>query len=69
MIPKSVPAKYRKHIQNWDDERNIDNGIIVTVKGLCDDPMMPCHVFGEDSVKEVVSHLRDMYPCQCEQCQ
>jgi len=69
MIPKSVPAKYRKHIQFWDDEREQGNGIIVTLKGLTVDQMQPTHTFGEDTISGAIRVIREATRCECEQCQ
>ena len=69
MIPKSIPKKLREKILYWDDERDIGNGIIVTVKGITLDPMSPTHVFGEDTVAEIKSTLESCYPCDCQECQ
>jgi hypothetical protein len=70
MIPKSVPKKLQSVIDHWDDERNIGNGIIITIKGgykwSFDDHGL--HVRGYDTVREATDELRDVVPCNCEQC-
>ena len=67
-IPKQVPKKYRDRIQFWDDERNMGNGIIVTLHygWHMGDP--GCHVFGEDTVASAIKYLQFSAPCSCEEC-
>lgn len=73
--PRSIPAKYRKHIEDWSDERNYGNGFQVTLVGLCidgpgnGDSKDNCHCFGEESIAEVKSILSIARPCSCDLCQ
>ncbi len=70
MIPKSVPKKLQAVIAHWDDERTIENGIIIMIKSgykwNFDDHGL--HVRGYDTVREAIDDLRDVVPCDCEQC-
>lgn len=74
MIPKSIPAKFRKHIEHWDDERDLGSCIIVTLKGLhidgpgTGDGSKNQHVFGEDTVADVIKTLRGAMTCHCDVC-
>ena len=69
--PSTVPTKYRKMIQFWDDERNIGNSLIVTLHSgfYWQDQGHGSHVRGEDSVKDILSALRCFAkPCNCQLC-
>ena len=69
--PKSIPAKFRKHIQFWDDERYIDQGYIVTLVGLAFQDANTndaCHVFGEDTLADMIESLDNCQPCSCDEC-
>lgn len=71
-IPKSIPAKYRKHIQFYDDERHLDQGIIVTLVGLAYQDANSegaLHLFGEDTIEELKFSLSKCRPCNCSECQ
>ena len=57
-------------IEYWDDERNIGNGIIVTLNwGWSFEPNEHNGVQGFDLVKEAEHAVRKQtYPCHCEEC-
>lgn len=62
---------YGTWVEYWDDERNIDNGIIVTLRyGWSFES--DCHegVRGFDTVTEALEAVKrkHIYPCQCEEC-
>lgn len=67
-IPKSVPKALRTRIEFWDDERNIDNGIVVTLKGWRWEEHDGAHVRGFDEVTDVISGLRESIKCKCPKC-
>lgn len=69
-IPKSIPKKYRERIMYWDDERNIGNGIIVSLEDGWRDgtDLAVCHTLAEDMVKEMLWKLQSTEPCDCEEC-
>ena len=73
-VPTAVPAKFRQHILHWDDERNEGGSIVVTLRGLrldgpgTGDGSKTSHVFGEDTVREVIDTLRFALPCKCAKC-
>lgn len=68
-IPKSVPAKYRYYIKHWDDERASGGNIFVTLIGLTVDEGVPCHCFGEATIKDAIKVLSECSPCSCHRCQ
>lgn len=62
--------KLPKSVEHWDDERNCDNGIIITVKSgyhWIDDHGL--HVKGFDTVTEARKALRDIERCRCKLCE
>lgn len=72
-IPKSVPLKYREMIQHWDDERDMGNSLIVSLRPGYKfnhdvNFLNATHVLGFDTVKEAISELRDCIVCACKQC-
>lgn len=67
-IPKSVPKKYQLRIENWDDERDNDNSLIVSLKAGWCFPAVECHTQGFDTVREAIDGLRESEPCECAEC-
>ncbi len=67
-IPKSVPKKYQLRIAHWDDERDNDNSLIVSLKAGWRFPVVECHTQGFDTVREAIEGLRDSEPCECAEC-
>ena len=57
-----------KKIEHWDDERSIDNSLIVTlVKGWRFEERGE-HVRGFDTVKDAMAEVRAAQPCDCPVC-
>ena len=68
-IPASVPSKLAARVQFWDDERNLGNSLIVSVRrGWAFDPANREHVRGFDTVKGALGDLREVSPCTCGEC-
>lgn len=67
-IPRSVPKKYQPRIAHWDDERDCDNSLIVSLKPGWRFPTAECHTQGFDNVRGAVEGLRETEPCGCEEC-
>jgi hypothetical protein len=70
-IPKSVPKKYLERIAHWDDERNIGNSLMVSLKDGWQfniDPWQARHVEGYDTVKDAIAGLQDSIKCECKEC-
>lgn len=67
-IPKSVPKKLRDRVTHWDDERAAGNSILITLKHGWHAGERGTHVFGEDTVKQAIEHLRLSEPCDCKSC-
>lgn len=68
-IPKSIPIKYRQRIWFWDDERNIGNSLIVTLKdGWCCGYEKGLHTIADDTVKGILGQLQDTIKCDCDDC-
>lgn len=67
-IPKSVPNKYRERIAHWDDEREIGNSLIVSLKDGWRFPAAECHTEGFDTVRDAIEGLRETQPCDCATC-
>lgn len=70
-LPKSIPAKYAARIAEYDDERDIGNSIIVTLKHgyrFGDDRTEVQHVEGFDNVKAVIAAMRGTEACGCADC-
>ncbi|HYW76262.1 MAG TPA: hypothetical protein VFA48_06510 [Gammaproteobacteria bacterium] len=60
-----------KAIEHWDDERQIGNGIIVTLYfGWSFEPGEHQGVRGFDTVREAreATRLKALYRCRCQQC-
>lgn len=67
MSGKQLP----KHIEFWDDERNIGNGIIVTLNyGWSFYAGEHLGVAGFETITEARSktRLKDVFPCACDKC-
>lgn len=68
-IPSYIPGKYQQRIEFWDDERDCDNGIIVTLHyGWSFEPGEHQGVRGFDTVREAREAVRYTYPCSCGEC-
>jgi nitrogen fixation protein len=68
-IPRYVPKKYKNRIMFWDDERNIGNALIITLKdGWRFTHGDVQHVCGVDTVQEGLAALRGTEACDCEGC-
>jgi hypothetical protein len=66
-LPKTV-QRFADKIMHWDDERWTGNSLIVTLEyGWCLDAK-ESHVFGVQSVKEALSDLKRVMPCDCGRC-
>ena len=59
-----------EQVMFFDDERDLGNGIIVTLKRgwRWSDDMVPYHVKSFDTVAEAKSGIRDALPCSCSEC-
>ena len=60
-------------IEHLDDERGCGNGWVVTMRSgwaiaPAVAPAVGCHVFGEDTLREVRATMRRVKPCQCKEC-
>jgi hypothetical protein len=55
-------------IKYWDDERDIDNGLIVTLKPGWRFESVGEHVRGFDTKREAMEEVRAAKPCTCNQC-
>lgn len=69
-----MTKKRHKWILYWDDERSIDNGIIVTlVPGRAFYPhaeeRLAEHVRGFDTLRQAMYNVARAQPCYCERCQ
>lgn len=63
--------KTPKHIQHWDDERSIGNGIIVTLRfGFSFENKRHLGVKGFDSIRDAIlgTRIKHIYVCDCLQC-
>lgn len=67
-IPKSVPKKYQLRVEHWDDERDNDNSLIVSLKAGWRFPAVECHTQGFDTVRDAIDGLRESKPCECTEC-
>lgn len=68
-LPKSLPKALAARVEFWDDERNADDGIIVTLTGWAFEPgRNPCHVHGFDTPAEAIRGIRAAEPCACLVC-
>lgn len=60
-----------KHIEYWDDERSIGNGVLVTLAyGWSFEPREHAGVRGFDTITEArrESAKKSIYPCACDIC-
>jgi hypothetical protein len=56
-------------IEHWDDERDIDNSLIVTLKKGWRFDSVGEHVRGFDSKREAMQEVRSAVKCTCMQCE
>lgn len=67
-----MKEKFRhKNILHWDDERSIDNSLIVSlIHGMRFDTQEASnvHVMGFDTVAEAMSAVRKAIKCDCVAC-
>jgi hypothetical protein len=64
-----LAKRHMEKIEHLGDERNSGNGWLVTLKpGWCIDPIGKCHVFGEDTIREVSETMGRVRPCKCSEC-
>lgn len=69
MIPKYFPQYIKDRIEHWDDERNIDNGIIVTLKhGWSFEYNEHQGVHGFNTITKAKEGVIDAHICHCDQC-
>lgn len=64
-----LAKKFKLRIEDWSDERNLGNGVLVTLHyGWSFEDS--CHegVRGFDSISEAEQGVRDSFPCSCEEC-
>lgn len=60
-----------KYVEHWDDERDIGNGIIITLHyGYSFENAEHCGVMGFDTVTEAKARTRRkaIYLCDCNEC-
>lgn len=57
-----------KKIEHWDDERSIENSLIVTLKKGWYFGERGEHVRGFDTVKEAMQEVVESQPCDCSVC-
>jgi hypothetical protein len=58
-----------RRVETVDDERGIGNGLIVTLaKGWALDPLVGCHVFGEDTPEKALETTLRAQRCRCKEC-
>lgn len=61
----------QKYIEHWDDERNLDHGIIVTLRhGWSFYEHGHQGVMGFETVSEAreATKRKNIYPCKCNRC-
>ena len=61
----------QNHIEHWDDERDIGNGVIVMLKyGWAFEPTGGEHARGFDTVAEArhATAKKRLFACKCEEC-
>ena len=57
-----------KQVEHWDDERDIGNSLIVTLKKGWRFEECGEQVRGFDTTREAIAEVRAAKPCDCEQC-
>lgn len=60
-----------KYIEHWDDERNLDHGIIVTLKygwSFYDKSHQDVMSFETATEAREATKRKNIYPCNCEKC-
>lgn len=69
LSPLCVHTRYRNRVEFWDDERKIDNGIIVTLHyGWSFEPRYHEGVRGFDTVSEAKKAIANSFICHCPDC-
>ncbi len=64
----TLPKKYQERIAHWDDERDMGNSIIITLKdGWCFE-FPGQHVEGFDTLTSARGAVRNSKKCQCSEC-
>jgi hypothetical protein len=66
-IPSTL-KRYADKIQCVDDDRNNQNGWWVHLKNGWINPQSETHMIHEDTLKQCLAQLREVEPCQCEDC-
>lgn len=64
--------KLPKQIQHWDDERNLDHGIIVTLAwgwSFYDREHQGVMSFETITEAKEATKIKNIYPCHCEKCE
>lgn len=66
---KTMADIHNERVEHWDDERDIDNGIIVTLRyGWSFEPCEHSGVKGFDTTREANSAIRSATRCECIEC-
>ncbi len=63
--------RLRAHARVEDIEREPTDGWFVTLKDgwkSANDPMVPVHCFGADTLTEAMREVNAALPCDCDQC-
>lgn len=64
-----LSKKHSDRICDWDDERNLDNGIIVTLHyGWSFDNNEHCGLKGFDTIDDARTAVRESVKCECKEC-
>ena len=64
-LMRYIPAKYKDRIEGFDHD--VDGYWLDLKYGWCWDSK-GLHVIHEDSIKECLSCLRNIQPCDCKEC-
>lgn len=73
-IKEQLPRGMRMKVLYIDDLRDLDDGILVTLKGWTfgkntGNPQTSTHVMGFDTVEEIIHRMSwDTYKCKCAEC-